>query len=47
MALTDGNLTISGSVAAGNVQGLADAIDDQIDSRIVAMTATEIQNACK
>ena len=47
LALTDGNLTISGSVAAGNVQGLTDAIDDQIDSRIVAMTATEIQNACK
>lgn len=44
---SDGSVSMSGSVAAGNVQGLTAAIDDEIDARIVALTETEIKNACK
>lgn len=43
----DGSVSMSGSIAAGNVQGLSAAIDDRIAIQIVPLTAAEIQDACK
>ena len=43
----DGSVSMSGSIAAGNVQGLSAAIDDRIAIQIVPLTTAEIQNACK
>lgn len=43
----DGSVSMSGSIAAGNVQGLSAAIDDRIAVQVVPLTATEIQDACK
>lgn len=45
--LENGNLTISGSVAAGSVTGLQAYVDDRIDALVVPMTATEVIEACK
>lgn len=43
----DGSVSMSGSIAAGNVQGLSAAIDDRIAIQVVPLTAAEIQDACK
>ena len=43
----DGSVSMSGSIAAGNVQGLSAAIDDRIAIQIVPLTTVEIQDACK
>ena len=43
----DGSVSMSGSIAAGNVQGLSAAIDDRIAIQIVPLTTAEIQDACK
>ena len=43
----DGSVSMSGSIAAGNVQGLSAAIDDRIAIQIVPLTTAEIQAACK
>lgn len=43
----DGSVSMSGSIAAGNVQGLSAAIDDRIAVQVVPLTAAEIQDACK
>lgn len=43
----DGSVSMSGSIAAGNVQGLTDAIDGRIATQVVALSADEIVAACK
>lgn len=43
----DGSVSMSGSIAAGNVQGLTDAIDGRIATQVVALSAEEIVAACK
>ena len=43
---TNGEVSMSGSVAAGNVVGLTGVIDDQIDARIDALSSAEIKAAC-
>lgn len=43
----DGSVSMSGSIAAGNVQGLTDAIDSRIATQVIALTAEEIVDACK
>lgn len=43
----DGSVSMSGSIAAANVQGLSAAIDDRIAIQVVPLTAAEIQDACK
>ena len=45
--LENGNLTISGSVAAGSVTGLQTYVDGRIDALVVAMTPDEVIAACK
>ena len=45
--LENGNLSISGSVAAGSVTGLQAYVDGRIDALVVPMTADEVINACK
>lgn len=46
LVLEGDNLSVSGSVAAGNVQGLTAAIDDRIATQVIALTADEIIAAC-
>lgn len=41
----DGSVSMSGSIAAGNVQGLSAAIDDRIAAQVVALTEAEIKSA--
>lgn len=43
----DGSVSMSGSIAAGNVQGLSAVIDDRIAVQVVPLTTAEIQDACK
>lgn len=45
--LENGNLSISGSVAAGSVTGLQAYVDGRIDALVVPMTADEVIGACK
>lgn len=45
--LENGNLSISGSVAAGSVTGLQTYVDGRIDALVVPMTADEVIAACK
>jgi uncharacterized membrane protein YfhO len=45
--LENGNLSISGSVAAGSVTGLQTYVDGRIDALVVPMTADEVIGACK
>ena len=45
--LENGNLTISGSVAAVSVTGLQTYVDGRIDALVVAMTPDEVIAACK
>lgn len=45
--LENGNLSISGSVAAGSVTGLQAYVDGRIDALVVPMTADEVIAACK
>lgn len=47
LVLTDGNLSISGSVDAGSVVGLSDAIDARIANQVVGLTTEEITAICK
>lgn len=42
----DGSVSISGTVAAGNVQGLSAAIDDRITTQVTALSAEEIKAVC-
>lgn len=44
--LENGNLTISGSVAAGSVTGLQAYVDGRVDALVVAMTPDEVIAAC-
>lgn len=44
--LENGNLSISGSVAAGSVTGLQTYVDGRIDALVVPMTADEVIAAC-
>lgn len=46
LALDNGNLSISGSVDAGSVLGLADAVDARIATQVIALTEQEIKDAC-
>ena len=45
--LENGNLTISGSVAAGSVTGLQAYVDGRVDALVVPMTTDEVIAACK
>ena len=45
--LENGNLSISGSVAAGSVTGLQAYIEGRVDALVVAMTPDEVIAACK
>lgn len=44
--LENGNLSISGSVAAGSVTGLQAYVDGRVDALVVAMTPDEVIAAC-
>lgn len=44
--LENGNLSISGSVAAGSVSGLQAYVDGRIDALVVPMTVDEVIGAC-
>lgn len=41
-----GSVSISGTVAAGNVQGLQTVIDERISQQVIALSAEEIKAAC-
>lgn len=45
--LENGNLSISGSVAAGSVTGLQAYVDGRVDALVVPMTTDEVIAACK
>lgn len=45
--LENGNLSISGSVAAGSVTGLQTYVDDRVNALVVPMTTDEVIAACK
>ena len=45
--LENGNLTISGSVAAGSVTGLQAYVDGRVDALVVPLTTDEVIAACK
>lgn len=47
LALNGDDLSISGSVDAGSVLGLSDAVDARIAIKVVAMSEQEIKDACK
>ena len=47
LALNGDDLSISGSVDAGSVLGLTDAIDNRLATQVIALTEQEIKDACK
>lgn len=42
----DGSVSISGTVAAGNVQGLSTVIDERITTQVTALSTEEIKAVC-